>query len=191
MRKRLKEGMAARKVGGRDLPATPPAKAVALPVITYADGLTVHLNGEDIRVIHLPPGHTDGDSVVIFTQSNVVHMGDDFVTYGFPFVDVASGGSVVGLVADLETIIPQLPKDAKVIPGHGTPSTVDDVKKFAAALKEMVAAVESLVKKGKSLEAIKKDKPLAKWASTWGGGFIKADAFVELIYADLQMRRTR
>jgi glyoxylase-like metal-dependent hydrolase (beta-lactamase superfamily II) len=145
----------------------------------------VHLNCEEIRAIHLAHGHTDGDSIIIFTKSNVVHMGDDFVTYGFPFVDLASGGSVRGLIASLDKIIPQLPPGAKVIPGHGGVSTVDDMKKFAATLKEIVGIVEAEVKKGRSLDAIKKDHPLKKWEATWGGAFVKADDFIEIVHSEL------
>ena len=89
----------------------------ALPIITFGQDVTVHLNGEDVRALHVPAGHTDGDAVVFFPKSNVVHMGDDFVTYGFPFVDLAAGGSVKGLTDGVESVIAQLPPDVKVIPG--------------------------------------------------------------------------
>jgi cyclase len=185
VRKRMQQGSPARKVGGNELPPTPPAAKVALPVVTFQDRVTVHVNGEDVRAIHFPRGHTDGDSVIYFTKSNVVHMGDDFVAYGFPFVDLQSGGSVRGLIADLDKIIPELPAGAKIIPGHGPISSVDDVKKFAATLKEVVAVVEAEVKKGKKLDEIKKAKPLAKWDQTWGKGFVKTDDFLETVYTDL------
>ncbi len=90
VRKRL---IAGTKMVGREFPPAPPA---ALPVVTFEQGLSLWWNGEEIRAIHVVPGHTDGDTVVWFTKSNVVHFGDDFVTYGFPFIDVQSGGSVVG-----------------------------------------------------------------------------------------------
>ena len=89
----------------------------ALPVITFNDRASVHLNGEEIRAIHLPNGHTDGDSVIFFTKSNVAHMGDDFVTYGFPFVDVSAGGTVSGMIDGLEKVLTQLPSDVKIFPG--------------------------------------------------------------------------
>jgi cyclase len=184
VRKRLEEGMPSRTISGHKIDPTPPAPKVALPVITFEDKVSVHLNGEDIRAIHFPHGHTDGDSVIFFTQSKVVHMGDDFVTYGFPFVDRASGGSVKGLVENLEKLIPQLPQDAKIIPGHGQISTVEDVKKFAASLKEIVAIIETGVKQGKTPETLKKEKVLAKW-DAWGKAFIKADDFIDLVCADL------
>ena len=119
----------------------PPAPRGALPVITFDDKLKVHINGEDIRLVHFPHGHTDGDIVVFFPQSNVVHMGDDFFAGSFPFVDLDSGGSVQGLVADVAQIIPMLPPDVKVIPGHGPLSNLDDLKKFEDMLRDTVAAV--------------------------------------------------
>src|SRR5262249_46251966 len=119
VRRRLAAGAPPREIGGRKIDATPPAPREALPIVTFHDKASVHLNGEEVRALHLPTGHTDGDIVVFFTKSNVVHMGDDFVTYGFPFVDLASGGSVKGLVAALDRMIKELPADVKVIPGHG------------------------------------------------------------------------
>jgi glyoxylase-like metal-dependent hydrolase (beta-lactamase superfamily II) len=181
VRRRLASGMPPRKAG--DEPR-PPAPREALPTITFNDKLSVHLNGEEVRAIHLPSGHTDGDAVIYFTQSNVVHMGDDFVTYGFPFVDLASGGSVKGLAAAIEKVAAELPAGVKIIPGHGPISTVDDMKKLAATLRDCVRLVEAEVKKKKTLEQIQQAKPLAKYADL-GKGFIKADDFVETIYKEL------
>src|SRR5499427_3459008 len=104
-----------------------PGEKTALPVITFEHDVTVHLNGEDIRALHFPSGHTDGDAVIFFPKNNVVHMGDDFVRYGFPFIDVAGGGSVQGMADGAEKAVAQLPADVKVIPGHGQLSTLDDV----------------------------------------------------------------
>jgi glyoxylase-like metal-dependent hydrolase (beta-lactamase superfamily II) len=117
----------------------------------------------------------------------VVHFGDDFVTYGFPFIDVQSGGSVVGLVAALDSILPQIPKDAKIIPGHGEVSTVDDLRKFRSALEDMVGAVRKGLAAGKSVEQLKKDHVLAAWEPTWGGQgkFVSADDFIGTIARDL------
>src|SRR5438067_3049304 len=137
-----------------------PAEPRALPILTYQRDVTIWLNGEPVRALHVPPGHTDGDTVVFFTKSNVVHMGDDFVTYGFPYVDLDSGGSVRGMIAALDEVLPQIPKDAKIIPGHGPISTVEDVRKFRAKLDEIVAIVERGLKSGKSVEQLQKEKVL-------------------------------
>src|SRR6476469_2810813 len=113
VRKRLQTGTNA---GGR---TTPPAPKTALPIVTFNDTATIHVNGEDIRTVHFPHGHTDGDAVIYFTQSNVVHMGDDFFNGHFPFIDTANGGSVKGMIANVDKILASLPDDVKVIPGHG------------------------------------------------------------------------
>jgi cyclase len=166
-----------------------PAPKGALPVITFEDKLTVHLNGEDIRAIHFGKGHTDGDSIIYFTQSNVVHMGDDFVTYGFPFIDLESGGSVKGLIDSLHGVVPSLPADVKIIPGHGTVSSVEDVKKFMKMLEETYAIVEKGVKAGKSLGEMKKAKVLSAYES-WSGDFVKTDGFLETVYNDITHQST-
>jgi glyoxylase-like metal-dependent hydrolase (beta-lactamase superfamily II) len=184
VRKRLMEGMPARKIGERSIDATPPAPHEALPIVTFQDKLSVHLNGEEIRARHFPTGHTDGDIVVFFTKSNVVHMGDDFVTYGFPFVDLTSGGSVRGLIAALDKAVAELPPDVKIIPGHGKVATLDDVRKLNAILKESLKIVEDDVKKKKTLAQIQQEKPLAKYDEL-GKGMIKADTFVETIFNEL------
>ncbi len=162
-----------------------------LPIITFNDRLSVHLNGEDIRAIHFPHGHTDGDSVVFFTESNVVHMGDDFVTYGFPFIDLESGGSVRGMIAACEAVMASVRPDAKVIPGHGTLSTVADLKPYVAMLKEATARIEKGIREGKSAEELKKENVLAGYES-WGGPgkFITTDKFIDTLYADLTGKKT-
>ena len=170
---------------GRNGHERPPAPKTALPVITFRDTVSVHLNGEEIRALHFPSGHTDGDSMILFVGSNVVHTGDDFVTYGYPFIDQSAGGSVRGLVANLEKALTILPADVKVIPGHGPISTLADVKRFLGMLKDAIAAVSGGVKQGKSLEQLKKDKVLAALEPAWGKGFLKADEFIEIIYKDL------
>ena len=161
-----------------------------LPIITFNDRLSVHLNGEDIRAVHFPHGHTDGDSVIFFTESNVVHMGDDFVTYGFPFIDLESGGSVRGMIAACETVLATVPPDAKVIPGHGSLSTVADLKPYVAMLKDATARIEKGIRDGKSAEELKKENVLAGYES-WGGPgkFITTDKFIDTLYADLTGRK--
>lgn len=163
-----------------------PAPPAALPVVTFEQGLSLWWNGEEIRAIHTTPGHTDGDSVIWFTKSNVVHFGDDFVTYGFPFVDLKSGGSVTGMIKALDSILPQIPRDAKIIPGHGEISTVDDVRKFRSALAEMVGLVRKGLKAGKSVSRLQKEHVLAAWDPSWGKGkFVSADDFIATIAEDL------
>lgn len=179
VRKRL--GSESQAPDGQMRPAAPRG---ALPVITFDDHLTVHVNGEDIRAIHFPHGHTDGDSIIFFTQSNVVHMGDDFFSGRFPFIDLRSGGSVKGLIAAVDKAIAEIPANAKIIPGHGPVSSLDDLKTYSTMLKESARAVEAGIKAGKSLDQLKREKALAKF-DKWSWQFVNADRFLETLYADL------
>lgn len=183
VRKRLESGGEAGN-GGSVKMQNKPAEKAALPIITFEHDVTVHLNGEDIRALHFPAGHTDGDAIIYFPKNNVVHMGDDFVRYGFPFIDVAAGGSVQGMIAACEKSIAQLPADVKVIPGHGALSNADDVRAYVKILKETSAAVEAALKAHKSLDQMKKEKILAPW-SKFSGDFVNEDVFTETLYNSL------
>lgn len=175
VRKRLSEGMTA---GTR---VVKPAPKEALPVITFDESLSVHFNGEEIRVIHFPRGHTDGDSVIFFTASNVVHMGDNFFANAFPFVDLASGGDVGGLVKHIGEIIQKLSPEVKIIPGHGPVSDLDDLKRYHRMLVETTGIVQKGMAEGKTLEQLKSDGLPEEWKS-WGEGFIKTEPWIETIY---------
>jgi cyclase len=168
--------------------AKPVAKE-ALPIITFDHDVTVHLNGEDIRALYFPAGHTDGDSVIFFPQSNVVHMGDDFVTYGFPFIDVESGGSINGMIDGVEKVLAQLAPDVKVIPGHGAISNLDDVRAYLKMLKETRDAVQRAIAAGETMEQMKQNKILARW-SKYSGDFVKEDTFIETLYNSLTGQKT-
>lgn len=182
VRKRLAKGQ---KIRGQEVP---PAPAEALPVITFGESLSVHFNGEEIKVIHFPHGHTDGDSMIFFTGSNVVHMGDTFFVNAFPFVDLESGGSVQGLVENIAKVIEQVPANVKIIPGHGPLATVDDLKKYHRMLTETVGMVRKKIDDGKTLDEIKAEGVPAEWKE-WGNGFIKTDMWLESIHTSLTSPR--
>jgi len=158
-----------------------PAPKAALPVITFDQSLSVHFNGEEIRVMHFPHGHTDGDAVIFFTGSNVVHMGDDFFNGMFPFIDIDSGGDVDGYVKNVGEVLAKLPAGAKIIPGHGPLATADDLRKFHQMLMATTDIVKKKVAAGKSLDQIKGEGLPAEWNS-WGTGFIKTDRWIETLY---------
>lgn len=160
----------------------------ALPVITFDESLSVHFNGEKIDVIHFPHGHTDGDSVIFFTTSNVVHMGDHMFMGMFPFVDLDHGGNVEGLIKNIAAILARIPKDAKVIPGHGPLSTVKDLETYRRMLVETVAPVRQAMAAGKSLGEIQEAGVPDQWKS-WGNGFIKTDKWLETIHKSLTKNR--
>lgn len=165
-----------------------PARPGALPVLTFDESVTIHLNGEDVRAVHTPHGHTDGDSVIWFTKSNVVHMGDQFFNGTFPFVDTENGGSVRGMIANVDHVLDLLPDDAKVIPGHGPLSDKNGLRRFVSTLKATSAAVEAGVAAGKTLEQLRTEKVLAAWDS-WGQGFIKTDMWISTLYGELVERK--
>jgi glyoxylase-like metal-dependent hydrolase (beta-lactamase superfamily II) len=162
----------------------PPVTGKALPVVTFEQGLSLWWNGEEIRAIHPGIGHTDGDSVIWFTQSNVVHMGDDYFAGMFPFVDLSSGGSVTKLIESLDVILGQIPADAKVIPGHGPVTGVAELRGYRGMLDGVVAAVRKGLASGKTVEQMQKEKVLAPWED-WGKGFVKADTFLAVVAEDL------
>lgn len=175
VRRRMQEGNA----------RTPPAPAGALPVLTFDHQATIHVNGEEVRAMHLPHGHTDGDAVVFFTKSKVVHMGDLFFHGMLPFIDLDSGGSVKGLIANVDAVAAKLDADVKVIPGHGPLATVEELKAYSAVLKEAVAAVEAALREGKTVEQMKAEKLLAKHEKlAWS--FVTVDRFLETLARDLK-----
>jgi glyoxylase-like metal-dependent hydrolase (beta-lactamase superfamily II) len=167
--------------GGRAQAAQPDE---ALPVITFGDSVSIHFNGEEIRAIHFPHGHTDGDAVIFFTGSNVVHMGDDFFSGRFPFVDLAAGGSVQGLVRAIGQVLDQIPSDAQVIPGHGPLSTVDDLGAYRRMLQETVAIVQERIDAGQDADEVRAEGLPAEWAD-WGTGFINTERWLDTVYQSL------
>lgn len=153
---------------------------IGLPMVTYRDRLRLRFNGDDVVVLHLPRGHTDGDSVVWFKESNVVHMGDHLFNGRFPFVDVANGGSVAGVLANLRRVVEMVPADAKVIPGHGALGTVADIVAAADMIEASRAMVREAVANG-ALGALKA-KGLERWPG-WGDGFISEVRWIDTIVA--------
>jgi glyoxylase-like metal-dependent hydrolase (beta-lactamase superfamily II) len=181
VRKRLQSGT---RVGTRE---TPPAPKIALPVITFNDRAAVHVNGEDIRAVHYPTGHTDGDAVIEFVQSNVVHMGDDFFNGIFPVIDIANGGSARGMLQNVESVLKIMRDDAKVIPGHGPLGDKAALRAFADMLRGTIDTVAAAVKAGKTLDQMKQEKVLAAW-DKWGWTFIPTDRYLEVLYSDLSRK---
>jgi len=183
VRKRLSEEQKS-KLFNRTTPASPKE---ALPVITFDNAVSVFFNGEEIKVIHFPHGHTDGDSVIFFTGSNVVHMGDDFFNGRFPVVDLEAGGDVEGMTKNIGDIISKLPAGVKIIPGHGPLSDADGLKAFHNMLVQTTDIVRKRMAAGKTLDQIKAEGLPEEW-KTWGGGFIKTDLWLTLIYSSLSAK---
>lgn len=167
-------------VRGRLVAGDSPASA--LPVVTYDDDVTVHFNGEDITLIHMPRGHTDTDSVVMFASTNVIHMGDHFFNGGFPFVDLASGGSVQGYISNLEKALSWIDNDTAVIPGHGSLGTKADLLAFYNVVKDTSTAIRVMKSQQMSVEeAVAAGLP--DEYESWGQGFINEQRWIETVYA--------
>lgn len=157
----------------------------AWPVITFDQSITIHFNGEAIKVLHFPRGHTDGDSVIFFTKSNVVHMGDHFFAGMFPFVDLDSGGNVLSFAENIGNILDTLPEDVRIIPGHGPLANKEDLKNYYSMLKDSISFVKDNVMNGTNLENIQK-QGLPGDLKKWEKGFIKEDKWIELIYKSIK-----
>jgi cyclase len=159
----------------------PPADPAALPVVTFNDTVTFHLNGEEIYAFHIPPAHTDGDSIIQFRKANVLHSGDTFFNGMYPFIDLSTGGSVNGMIAAADRMLALAGDGTKIIPGHGPLATKVELKAFRDMLATARDRVAPLVKAGKTLEQVTAAKPLAELDAKWGQGFLKADTFVSIL----------
>ena len=159
----------------------PPRDKNAWPVVTFADKLNLHLNGQDIELIHSAPGHTDGDVIIYFKQANVFHMGDTFVTYGYPYIDATSGGNINGLISGLDNAMAYMNDQSIIIPGHGNRSTKGDVKKFRDRLVSIRDEVAAALKKEKKIEDLAALGITDKYDAEWGGGFLKGKDFVVIV----------
>jgi cyclase len=163
---------------------TPPSPAIALPIVTFNDSVTFHLDGEDITCFHVPNAHTDGDAIVWFRKANVVHMGDCLFNGRYPVLDVSAGGSVAGMIAAADEVLAVINADTKLIPGHGALATRKDLEAFRDMMKKSRDVVKPLVAAGKSLEEIQKAKPLADLDAIWGTTSITPDIFLKELHAD-------
>lgn len=163
---------------------TPASPKQAWPVITFDESLTLHFNNESIKVLHLPHGHTDGDSIIYFTESNVVHMGDHYFVGMFPFVDIATGGNVLSYASNVKRVIDSVPDDVWIIPGHGSLSSKSELIAYHKMLQDSILFVQQNVEKGMSLEAILQ-AGLPKNLKAWEKGFISADSWLAFIYQSL------
>jgi len=182
----VRERMMKESVNSRTNKATPPRDKEAWPAITFADKLNFHLNDEDIILHHFDIGHTDGDVIVQFKKANVVHTGDAFVRYGYPFIDVSSGGGVNGFINTLDKILSIIDDNTKVIPGHGEVATKADVKKVRDNIADIRDQVAAALKKGKKIEDMASLGITDKYDAEYGKGFVKGKDFVLMVAENLK-----
>jgi len=159
----------------------PASPHVALPVVTFADAVTFHLNGDEIQVMHVAPAHTDGDAIVYFSKSNVIHMGDTYFAGMYPFIDTSTGGRIDGMVAACDKALALGADDTKIIPGHGPLSNKVELKAWRDMLAAISTRIHKMVADGKKLEDIVAANPTADFDSKYGGGFVKGPKFVEMV----------
>jgi len=168
---------------------TPPSPKLALPVITFASATTFHLNGDEIRAIHMPNAHTDGDTIVHFVRNDVIHMGDIYFNGMYPFIDSASGGSVEGVIAASDKVLAIASDRTRIIPGHGPISNKAELRAYRDMLAAFSGRVRDLVRQGRKLEEITAANVNAEFDDQWGKGFIKGPKFAEMLAKDMIRRQ--
>ncbi len=154
----------------------------ALPVVTFTEDVTFHLNGDELHAFHVENAHTDGDAIMHFRRSNVVHMGDTFFRGMFPYIDTATGGSIDGMIGAVDATLALIDSDTKVIPGHGALATHADLVGYGVALQSMRRSIAELILEGHPIDHILEFRPLQAQAEAWGQDRATEDAFVETIY---------
>ena len=164
----------------------PPAPPEALPVITFADNLAFHWNNEILEVFHPKSAHSDGDAIVYFELADVVHAGDLFFNGMYPFIDADSGGSMEGVIAGVDKVLERIYNGTKVIPGHGPLGNKTDLKAYRDMLVAVYERMTKLIKEGKNIDEIVAAKPTADYDAKWGGGLLKPDQWVRIVYAAMQ-----
>ncbi|MBP9925872.1 MAG: MBL fold metallo-hydrolase [Cyclobacteriaceae bacterium] len=181
----VRERMMKEQVNTSTNRTTPPRDKEAWPLITFADKINFHLNGEDIILHHFDKGHTDGDVIVQFKNANVVHTGDAFVRYGYPYIDLSNGGSINGFINTLDKILALIDDNTKVIPGHGELATKADVKKVRDGVADIRDQVAAALKKGTKIENMTSLGITDKYEREWGRGFVKGKDFVLVVAESL------
>ena len=167
----------------------PAAEAAALPIVTFDDALSLHLNGDRLVALHVAAAHTDGDLLLWWEDANVVHVGDVYYGGMYPFIDLGSGGSLAGLVAALETVLSRADSRTIIIPGHGPASNRTELAAYRDMLVATGRRVRELIGEGKNLDEILAARPTAEYDAVYGQGSMTAERFVGILYADLAGRR--
>lgn len=188
---KVRERMSTTQIGSLSGKPTPPSPREALPIITFDEAVTLHLNGQDLEVSHVRSAHTDGDAIIRFRQANVLHMGDVFFVGSYPFIDTNSGGSYDGMVDALARTLAQVDDRTRIIPGHGPVSDKAKMQEFHDMLVTVRERIVRQIRAGKSLEQVVASKPTAEFDAAWAGSFWKPDQWVARAYTDLRRTHAR
>ena len=167
---------------------TQPDPRVALPVVTFTSDVTFHLNGDEIFAQHAPRAHTDGDAIVHFRKSDVVHMGDIMFNKLYPFIDTSSGGTVEGVIAAVDRTLKEVGERTRIIPGHGPLANRADLQAYRTMLATISGRIREQLRAKKTLEQVQASKPTAEFDAAWGKGFLNPDKFVEMLYKNMEKR---
>ena len=168
---------------------TPPSPPAALPVVTFSGGtVTFHVNGDELRAIHMPNAHTDGDTVIHFVKSDVIHMGDIFWNGLYPFIDVSAGGSVEGTIAACERALAMIGERTRVIPGHGPLGTPSELRAYRDMLSTVTARIKKMIAAGRGREEIVASGASAEFDAKWSTRFINGERFRAMLAADLMRK---
>jgi len=173
------------QVSTLDGSTTPPAPAAAIPVVTFPDRLTFHWNGNTVNLFHAPNAHTDGDSIVHYTNLNAFHMGDTFFNGSYPFIDVGAGGSLAGIVAAAKEVLARSNAQTKIIPGHGNLGSQADLRNYLEIMTTIHGRIQSLIDQGRSEDEVVAADPTAEWDATWGTGFMNPETFTRYAYQSM------
>ena len=163
----------------------PPSPDVALPVVTFSEAVTFHVNGEEIYAFQVPPAHTDGDSVIHFRKADVIHTGDLFTNGGYPFIGLSSGGTLDGMVRAASILLGIVGPDTKIIPGHGPLAGLQELRNYQNMLRTIRDRVKEMVDAGKTADEVIQAKPTKEFDASHGGGFLTPEEFTRLAYDSL------
>jgi glyoxylase-like metal-dependent hydrolase (beta-lactamase superfamily II) len=160
----------------------PPAAPVALPVVTFSEDITFHLNGDTVQVIHIPHSHTDGDAIIHFVEANVIHAGDIIFNGFYPFIDVSHGGTIKGMIEGTKLVLSLADDNTKIIPGHGPLTAKAELSGYLQMLETAYERLRKLKADGKTAQEAIEMKPLADLEKEWGDGIFNGDKWIEIIY---------
>lgn len=166
----------------------PPLSKAGLPVVTFSKDMTFHHNGNDIKVVHVPHAHTDGDVVAYFVNENVIVAGDTIFNGMYPFIDTEHGGSIHGLIAAHDTLLALANDETIIIPGHGPLMNKVELHTYQQALATIAKNIETAIESGKTLEQTVTAKPTQAFDEKMGSGFIGPDAFTTILYNHLSQK---
>ncbi len=160
----------------------PPVTREGLPVVTFSEDISFHINGDTVRAIHVAHAHTDGDSFIYFKEANVIHAGDFFFNGFYPFIDVSHGGSLKGMIVAVDRVLSLADDRTKIIAGHGPLGDKKQLESYRQMLETAYERLNKLKAAGKTAQEAVAAKPLADLEADWGNGLFKGDRWIELIW---------